>query len=535
LLVNWMFCGKYPMNVNTKNNNNPIAFHPLLFGIYPVLTLYLFNITEIVFSGIWQAVVTSVLVTMGVILLTWVAFHSWQKAAILSSFTLLMIFLYGHFFDLATGLTLLGQDVAHHRFFIPLWTLIYIVGLVVLSRYKHDWQLTKILNYTSLFLIVPVLLQIAVYEIQAEFFKLNMKADPAAEAADPSPSMTSKDRDVYYILVDAHGRKDLLNDGYNLDTSEFIDGLQEMGFYVPLCSQSNYDFTNSSLASSLNMQYIDVLGVKYRDGGEISSSLVRDNMVRREFEKMGYSTVTFRSLYPALDIQDSTYRFDYFEDSSGFASLASLNFQYLFLRTTIARPVVEWLESRPAVKLSPFWSSWMPVNNTLNGRDYLQYLQNKYSLDSLEVIPDLPGKKFVYAHLYVTHQPFVFYPDGQFHPGLDQNISAYRDQVIYADKRLLEIVKVILEKSQVEPVIVIQGDHSYSYGPDRVKILNAYYFPDNGAKNLYDTITPVNTFRVLFNTYFDGSYELLPDISRYGDDQKQLHETPPTCMDGSIP
>lgn len=440
----------------------------------------------------------------------------------------------GIFFDITSGLTLLGQDVARHRFFIPVWILIYTVGLVVFFKFKDSPQLTKGLNYISLFLIIPVLLQIAAYEIQGEFFKLKMNASPTAEVVNPSQSMTSIERDVYYILVDAHGRKDLLNEDYNLDTSEFIDGLQEMGFYVPLCSQSNYDVTTSSLASSLNMQYIDVLGVKYRDGGEISGSFVRNNLVRKEFEKIGYSTVTFRSLYPSLDIQDSTYHFDYFANSSGFASLASLNFQYLFLRTTIARPIVEWFEARPGIKLSPFWSSWIPVNNTLRGRDYLQYLQNKYSLDSLETIPDLPGRKFVYAHLYVTHQPFVFYPDGQFHPGLKQNISAYRDQVIYADKRLLEIVKVILEKSQIEPIIVIQGDHSYSQGPDRVKILNAYYFPDNGVENLYDAITPVNTFRVLFNTYFDGDYKLLPDVSRYGDDQKQLHEALPTCMDGSV-
>jgi len=86
------------MNVNKKNKYSLIAFHPVLFGIYPVLALYSFNITEIVFSGIWQAFVTSVIVSMGVILLSLAIFRSWQKAAIFSSFTLLMIFLYGHFF-----------------------------------------------------------------------------------------------------------------------------------------------------------------------------------------------------------------------------------------------------------------------------------------------------------------------------------------------------------------------------------------------------------------------------------------------------
>ena len=42
-------------------------------------------------------------------------------------------------------------------------------------------------------------------------------------------------------------------------------------------------------------------------------------------------------------------------------------------------------------------------------------------------------------------------------------------------------------------------------------ILNAYYFPDADKSVLYPSITPVNTFRLLFNIYFDGNLELLPD------------------------
>lgn len=53
----------------------------------------------------------------------------------------------------------------------------------------------------------------------------------------------------------------------------------------------------------------------------------------------------------------------------------------------------------------------------------------------------------------------------------------------------------------------------------RVKygILNAYYLPnvDKDALNssLYPSITPVNSFRLVFNLYFDADYELLPDKS----------------------
>ena len=148
----------------------------------------------------------------------------------------------------------------------------------------------------------------------------------------------------------------------------------------------------------------------------------------------------------------------------------------------------------------------------------------------MEKLPDLPGKKFVYAHLYITHQPFVFYPDGSFHPFLKQGDSAYADQVLFAETRLLEVVKTILAKSEKPPIIIIQGDHSYPNGIERVRIFNAYYLPDGGNENLYDTITPVNTFRVVFNTYFGGNYEILPDKSWYGHVEKTLKEAPSTCV-----
>jgi hypothetical protein len=100
---------------------------------------------------------------------------------------------------------------------------------------------------------------------------------------------------------------------------------------------------------------------------------------------------------------------------------------------------------------------------------------------------------------------------------------------MFADTRLLEIVKTILAKSNPAPIIVIQGDHSYFKAKERVKILNAYYLPDGGSQNLYATVTPVNTFRIIFNTYFGGQYDLLPDVSRYSEN-KILHEAPSTCV-----
>jgi hypothetical protein len=42
----------------------------------------------------------------------------------------------------------------------------------------------------------------------------------------------------------------------------------------------------------------------------------------------------------------------------------------------------------------------------------------------------------------------------------------------------------------------------------------AIYFPDHNDV-LYSTITPVNIFRLVFNTYFGGKYDILKDVSYF--------------------
>ena len=87
-----------------------------------------------------------------------------------------------------------------------------------------------------------------------------------------------------------------------------------------------------------------------------------------------------------------------------------------------------------------------------------------------------------------------------------------------------EIIIEILSTSKNQPIIIIQGDHGATVIPgieefneeairERFSNLNAYYFPLNSEIKPYDGITPVNTFRIIFNNYFNSNYELLEDNS----------------------
>jgi hypothetical protein len=54
-------------------------------------------------------------------------------------------------------------------------------------------------------------------------------------------------------------------------------------------------------------------------------------------------------------------------------------------------------------------------------------------------------------------------------------------------------------------------------------ILNAYYLPNFDKKLLYPSITPVNSFRLVFNSYFDGTFELLPDENYAFVDESRIY------------
>jgi len=159
-----------------------------------------------------------------------------------------------------------------------------------------------------------------------------------------------------------------------------------------------------------------------------------------------------------------------------------------------------------------------------------------------------PSPKLIFAHILCPHPPFVFGPNGEQTPvnqqtylriGRDHwsiNKPAYVSQIKYTNKITLETIDRILARSIKKPIIIIQGDHSLSLDivpdiqagkrlPDetaikaRMGILNAYLLPAACPESIvYDSISPVNSYRMIFNYYFDTSFPRLDDKHFYSPD-----------------
>jgi hypothetical protein len=155
----------------------------------------------------------------------------------------------------------------------------------------------------------------------------------------------------------------------------------------------------------------------------------------------------------------------------------------------------------------------------------------------------MPQPTFAYLHLISPHPPFVFDPTGnptyppdfwneqRMYPA-DLYKKGYVNQTQFLNKKILQAVDTILAESEVPPVIIIQGDHGPWLQPShkRMWILAALYLPGHNDK-LYPTISPVNFFRVVFNSYFGGKYEILEDVSYFSPVPKlyDFSEVPNSC------
>jgi hypothetical protein len=154
-------------------------------------------------------------------------------------------------------------------------------------------------------------------------------------------------------------------------------------------------------------------------------------------------------------------------------------------------------------------------------RDVIRCSFNELS----EIASQSSGPKYVFSHLYVPHPPFLFGPNGEnIIPdhreisGLQswENPQGYINQLIYATNQVSVVIKNIV-KNDPNAIIIVQGDTGTLTGTDLStttmkdiyqshSILYAVRIPD--VNNL-ESMMPVNTYRIIFNNYFNMNYEYL--------------------------
>jgi len=135
---------------------------------------------------------------------------------------------------------------------------------------------------------------------------------------------------------------------------------------------------------------------------------------------------------------------------------------------------------------------------------------------------------FVYVHFPIPHYPYFFDSNGNKITDLNKNFNRtnkfyYLSQLKYTNSVIKEVTENII-KHDKNSIIIIQGDHGFRFltnekasdiDDEGFSILNAIYLPDSNYVGFPDTMNAINTFRYIFNNYFDTKLKILENKRTY--------------------
>ena len=491
------------------------VFHPILIALFPVLLIYSQNAHLVLFEGI----IFPILIILAVAIIFWIALRfvlkNIVKSALITSLYIFLFFSYGHIFNVInTNFSLDNSSFINLGILISYGVIVSLLTYYFIKTKRELNNLTSITNMMSIALVAFIIFNISVFTFQNDLTTLDSE-DVNFDFENIKLFLENKPS-VYYIIMDEYAPLRTLEKVYEYDNSDFIKFLEDEGFFVTKNSHSNYAETFLSLASTLNMKYLnyltDIVGQDSLDQ-RIPYQMTNNNLVMKNFKSLGYKIYNFDSGWWGT-------RNLVVADENLCAANQNMDFHTLYelKQTSILRSVDLFIKQ----------TTQKIFHEERRDRIHCEFQE------ILELHDKTAEPIFALMHVMAPHDPYVFGPNGEVvdydytfgetakkdYLNKSPNLQAYLDQSTYLTKLLKETVTTILERSD-NSIIIIQSDT----GPDitfsnltdaqhklgRMSIFNAYYFPEQKYDLLHDEITPINSFRVIFDSYFGTNYELLND------------------------
>ena len=477
--------------------------HPILFAAYAVLFLYSVNLDEVLPVDAAQPLLRFVVAAAVLTALLGLAFRSARRGAVVATAVVVALAAFGHVASAVAGYRV------DERAQLAAWAVLVVAAIVYAIRARDSLPgVTAGLNVIGGVLIVTVLATIVPYELGRSGRASIVPAGTVQAAGSPT-----RRPDIYFLVFDRYGSADAIQRRFGL-TSDLYDWLRGEGFEVPANSHANYRATDFSLAATLNMRFLDDLTREIGpDSGDRTPAraLIQDHEVGRFLKAQGYTYYQLASWYgPTRSIAIADQRI-VLGETSEFESV---------LRDTTILPAIERVLGTGGATTP---AAGQPFRDRV--RD-----GTLFELRQLQRVSTAPGPKFVFAHILLPHDPYVFRADGSALPEEESRATdegeLYAGQLEYANARIREIVGYLLSGPESDrPIVIIQGDEGplacrntdcVSETPDYLRIrlgnLVAMYLPGVDA-DVPDTFTSVNTFRLVFREYFGADLPPLPDRS----------------------
>jgi hypothetical protein len=328
--------------------------------------------------------------------------------------------------------------------------------------------------------------------------------------------------DIYLLLLDKYTGSRLLASHYGFDNGPFESALRRRGFIVPPSARANYIHTSLALASMLNLEYLNDLPTRFGEDNDrwpLVYPMVEYNRLAAFLRRLGYRYVFFPSAFPPTR-----------QSQIADAQLPS---------PSQIRPEFEavWLATTPLPYL--YEKSCRLLGCTVSRFPYVPESAGllDWKFDQLSGLAGATRPMFVFAHLTLPHEPFVYRSNCDhrvpYWPVDDKRDTlaikqAYIEQIECLNAKVLTLVDSLRRRSRTPPVILLQSDHGNGrlgrVAPDledaagwqvaeRVGIFAAYFLPGVPRGAVSDSISPVNATRLVLRHYFSADLPALVDAT----------------------
>lgn len=426
------------------------------------------------------------------------------KAAFIAFCITCFYLFFGAIRDWLMGLNL---PLYEYRFIIPAF-FVFLLALIIYLK-KTGKTLLKLTSFLNLLLLILIIADSSA-ALWKSFWSNRAKATlPQTSNFNYLNCDTCKKPDIYFLIFDEYASSLSLKTRFGYDNSNFDLFLKQKGFYVIGNSHSNYDITPFSMASILNMSYLQGLShptaLTIKDYAN-SNQLIQNNQVISYLSHQGYDIVNY-SIF----------------DLNGHHSVLEQTFLPLKTKPITDQTLLGCIEKE---------NGWVIYGLKFKLRKLIEKIESNGASENERTI-ELAKKesrvhsirpKFIYVHLFLPHSPFYF--DKNLHKRNPEEVAQlnenticqeYLDYLPYTNQKAEDLINTIQQNTNNSAVIIFMGDHGFRYyhaGDNTFSLFenqNAIYFPDRDHSSLNDSISGVNEFRFILNKLFKTGLPLLKD------------------------
>lgn len=487
-----------------------VPLHAILLPAYPVLLLYADNVVDITPVEAAGPLVAVMAVAATLLAILGKVLGSWPRAGLVVVATIVPFLLAGLVVDALEADWPDDFLFRLHGIVVALWLAVVGVGVYVALKLRR-WlgAATQLLNLVAVVLLVLVTIPIA-GDIRLRGAPETVGASAATDGLPDPAAAQLAGRDIYHLVFDRYGSEASLELGRGIDNSEFMGWLRDRGFAVVDDARANFERTALSLSAVHEMGlHEDLVASGSADYDDLVAR-IRNSRAAATLKDLGYEYVVSGSWW----------------GPSAFSPIADRVIQPRYVMSfgsaLVDRSLLPSLEHLAA----------LVTRRSIDGSERYMAVTTRNQFAALHTLIPEPGPKFVFAHLLVPHDPYVFLADGT----VDGSMATYDTQLAYTNAELRTLIEALLALPPAEqPIIVLQADEGpyperYEVGRDRFDwstasgeelvtkfgVLNAFYLPGvEGEAPLPDGLSLVNTFPEILDRYHGLDVERAPDAT-YG-------------------